>query len=141
MLDLFLIEILKIIYPDYDGITSPNKLPNILLNQYHHREICIFNKQKIDLVKELPRIQTGGNMSDPIRIGGAIHIDNEVIRKYTESMKKFLKTVNPLPNHSIIEKQFAPYVYVSSTGEEIPQTSLNKSQNLNKKRKTRKRKE
>ena len=80
-------------------------------------------------------------MSDPIRIGGAIHIDNEVIRKYTESMKKFLKTVNPLPNHSIIEKQFAPYVYVSSIGQTIiPQLSLNKSENLNKKRKTRKRK-
>ena len=141
-LDLGLIKLLKLIYPEYDGITSPVKLPNILKNVYHHSELCIFNKQYIELVKEIPRLQTGGNMrdnisieenmGDPIRIGGAIHLDNDFIRKYTESMEKFFKKAKPLPNNSIIEKHLVPHVYVSSTEESV---------NKNKKRKTRKRKE
>lgn len=94
------------------------------------------------MIKELPSVQTGGNMisQKPIRIVGTVSLDNEFIRRYTESMKGFEESLKPLPKHNIIQ-EFAPHVYVSSTGEEIPQTSLNKSQNLNKKRKTRKRKE
>lgn len=76
---------------------------------------------------------------EPIRIGGAIHLDNEFIRKYTESMDNFFKKAKPLPNDSIIEKQFAPHVLVSHIGESMPE-SLNKTHNL-KKRKTRKRKD
>ena len=92
------------------------------------------------MVKELPRIQTGGNMSHPIRIGGAISIDNEFTRSYISSMKDFHETFVPLPKHSIIQQQFLPYSYVSSIGQTIiPQLSLNKSENVNKKRKTRKR--
>jgi hypothetical protein len=90
------------------------------------------------LVKELPRIQTGGNMGEPVRIVGAVSLDNEFIRRYKESMKGFEESLKPLPKHSIIEKQFAPYVYVSSTGKEITHQTINKTQNL--KRKTRKRK-
>jgi hypothetical protein len=137
-LDIYLIKLLKSIYPEYDGIASPIKLPNVLSNGYHHSELCIFNKENIELVKELPRIQTGGNMGEPIRIVGAVSLDNEFIRRYKESMKGFEESLKPLPKHSIIEKQFVPYVYISSTGEEIPQPTVNKTQNLNKKRKTRK---
>ena len=81
-------------------------------------------------------------MGEPIRIGGAISIDNEFTRSYISSMKDFHETFVPLPKHSIIQQQFFPYAYVSSIGQTIiPQPSLNKTQNLNKKRKTRKRKE
>ena len=80
-------------------------------------------------------------MGEPIRIVGAVSLDNEFIRRYKESMIGFEESLKPLPKHSIIEKQFVPYVYISSTGEEISQPSINKTQNLNKKRKTRKRKE
>lgn len=88
------------------------------------------------MVKEFSRIQAGGNMNsqEPIRILGAIDLDNEFIRNYTESMKEFLKRAKPFPKDSIIEKHFRPHVYVSSTEEE--HTPLN----TNKKRKTRKRK-
>jgi hypothetical protein len=140
-LDVYLITLLKSIYPEYDGIVSPIKLPNILSNGYHHSELCIFNKENIELVKELPSVQTGGTMGDPVRIVGAVSLDNEFIRRYKKSMIGFEKSLKLLSNNSIIEKQFAPYVYVSSTGEEIPQPTLNKIQNVNKKRKTRKRKD
>lgn len=139
-LDIYLIKLLKSIYPEYDGIASPIKLPNILSNGYHHSELCIFNKENVELVKELPRAQTGGNMNreEPIRIVGAVSLDNEFIRIYKESMKGFEESLKPLPKNSIIEKQFVPYVYISSTGKEIPHPTLNKIQNINKKRKTRK---
>lgn len=51
----------------------------------------------------------------PIRILGAISLDNEITREYVSSMKEFHRTFKPLPNHSIIQKQFAPHVYVHST--------------------------
>ena len=130
-LDIHLITLLKSIYPEYHGITSPIKLPNILSNAYHHTEICIFNKENIELVKELPIVQTGGNMGEPIRIVGGISLDNEIIRKYTESMKGFEKSLKPLPYHSIIEKNFAPHILVKSMH----------NISANKKRKTRKRKD
>lgn len=47
----------------------------------------------------------------PIRILGAISLDNEITREYVSSMKEFHRTFKPLPNHSIIQEQFVPYVY------------------------------
>jgi hypothetical protein len=130
-LDLQLIILLKDIYPEYDGIVSPVNLPNILANAYHHSEMCIFNTDNVKFIKEIPRNQTGGTMfsQEPVRIVGAISLDNEIIRKYTESMKDFHKTFKPLPKHGIIQKQFVPYVLAP------PLTETNTS---NKNRKTRK---
>lgn len=81
--------------------------------------MCIFNRDNVELVKELSRKQSGGTMlsQDPVRIVGAISLDNEIIRKYTESMKDFHKTFKPLPNHGIIQEQFVPYVVISSITE------------------------
>ena len=144
--DLELILVLKVIYPEYDGIVSPIRLPNTLLNGYQHSEMCIFNKDNIELVKELPRTQSGGTMfsQEPIRILGAISIDSEFTREYISTMKEFHRTFKPLPNHSIIEKQFAPHVLVNpimpvintNTGTNTSITSGPKISNKN--RKTRK---
>ena len=49
----------------------------------------------------------------PIRIIGAISLDNEITRAYVSSMKEFHGTFKPLPNNSIIQEQFLPYVYVN----------------------------
>jgi len=139
--DLELILVLKDIYPEYDGITSPIKLPNTLMNGYQHSEMCIFNRNNVELVKELPRVQSGGMFSQkPIRILGAISLDNEITREYVSTMKEFHRTFKPLPNHSIIQQQFAPHVYVHSTMPVItdnkPITDISKSPTKN--RKTRK---
>ena len=107
-LDLQLILVLKDIYSNYDGIISPVNLPNILINGHQHSEMCIFNKNNITLIKELPRIvQTGGDMdlTKGIPIVGAISIDNEFTREYTKSMKDFSKTFKLLSSDTIIEKQ------------------------------------
>lgn len=52
--------------------------------------------------------------NQPIKILGAISLDNEFIREYTNAMKNFSKTFKPLPNHSIIEKQYLQYQNLSS---------------------------
>jgi hypothetical protein len=77
----------------------------------------------------------------PIRILGAISLDNEITREYVSTMKEFHRTFKPLPNHSIIQQQFAPHVYVHHTMPVItdtkPNTSLTNSP-VTKNRKTRK---
>ena len=116
-LDLELILVLKDIYPDYDGIISPIKLPNTLMNGYQHSEMCIFNKDNVELIKEIPRTQSGGNITqkEPVRILGAISLDNEFTREYVSSMKEFHKTFKLITTDNIIEQQFVPHVYVSPT--------------------------
>lgn len=142
--DLELILVLKDIYPDYDGIVSPIRLPNTLANAYHHSEMCIFNRDNIELVKELPRTQSGGTMfsQKPIRIVGAISLDNEITREYLSTMKEFHRTFKLIKEDNLIEKQFAPHVYVHSTMPVItdnnPITDISKSPATNKNRKTRK---
>ena len=144
--DLELILVLKEIYPEYDGIVSPIRLPNTLLNGYQHSEMCIFNKDNIELVKELPRTQSGGTMfsQNPIRILGAISIDSEFTREYVSTMKEFHRTFKPLPNHSIIQQQFVPHVYVHPTMPVITDNkgipNISNTPVTNKNRKTRKRK-
>jgi len=77
----------------------------------------------------------------PIRILGAISLDNEITREYVSTMKEFHRTFKPLPNHSIIQQQFAPHVYVHPTMPVItdtkPNTPLTNS-SVTKNRKTRK---
>jgi hypothetical protein len=75
----------------------------------------------------------------PIRILGAISLDNEITREYVSTMKEFHRTFKPLPNHSIIQQQFSPHIYVHSTPvitDTKPNTSLANSPTKN--RKTRK---
>ena len=86
-------------------------------------------------------IRIEGNMGEPIRIGGAIDLDNEFIRKYTESMDNFFKRSKPFPKDSVIEKHLVPHVYVSFTEDNIPKNTINANIPVHKKRKTRKRKE
>lgn len=74
---------------------------------------------------------------DAIPILGAISLNNEYTREYTRVMESTLKTLKPLPSHSIIGQQFVPHVLVMPTITEST-TSIN---NTHKKgRKTRKRK-
>ena len=116
-LDLQLILVLKELYSDYDGIISPVNLPNILMNGRQHSEMCVFNKDNIILIKELPRVlQSGGGMksSDDISIVGAISLDNEFTRDYTKAMKDFSKTFKPLSNYSIIEQHNIQHNFISS---------------------------
>ena len=74
----------------------------------------------------------------PIRILGAIHIDSEFTREYVSTMKEFHRTFKPLPNHSIIQQQFAPHLYVHSTPVITDNPITNISKTPNKNRKTRK---
>ena len=111
------------------------------MNGYQHSEMCIFNRDNVELVKELPRVQSGGMFSQkPIRILGAISLDNEITREYVSTMKEFHRTFKPLPNHSIIQQQFSPHIYVHSTMPVItdskPVTDISKPPTKN--RKTRK---
>jgi hypothetical protein len=140
--DLQLILVLKDIYQEYDGIVSPIKLPNILNNGYQHSEMCIFNRDNIRLIKEIPRVlQGGGNMlrPDSIKIVGAISLDNEFTRAYVSSMKEFHKTFKPMTDTNIIEQRFPSQIYEypvennknTETTKNIPKT------NTNKKRRTR----
>jgi len=66
--------------------------------------LCIFNKDNITLIKEIPRIQAGGNMKteDEIPIIGAVSLDNEFTREYVNAMKDFHKTFKPLPKKEIM---------------------------------------
>jgi hypothetical protein len=64
---------------------------------------------------------------DVIRILGAISLDNEITREYVSTMKEFHRTFKPLPNHSIIQQQFAPHVYVHHTMPVITDTKPNTS--------------
>jgi hypothetical protein len=144
--DLQLVLLLKEMYPEYDGIVSPIRLPNILRNGYHHSEISIFNRDNIELVKELPRLQSGGTMisQEPIRILGAINIDNEFTRDYINKMKEFHRTFKFIKEDNLIEKQFAPHVYVHSTMPVITDNkgipNISNTPVIRKNRKTRKRK-
>jgi len=144
--DLELILVLKEIYPEYDGIVSPIRLPNILANAYHHSEMCIFNKDNIELVKELSRTQSGGSMfsQHPIRIVGAISIDNEYTREYVSTMKEFHRTFKLIKEDNLIEKQFVPHILVNpimpviNTNNTMSNTSSVSKTTLTKNRKTRK---
>lgn len=81
----------------------------------------------------------------PIRIIGAISLDNEITRAYVSSMKEFHRTFKPLPNHSIIQEQFVPYVYVNpimpvfNTDTSVANTTQPIYNTPSKNRKTRKR--
>jgi len=98
LLDINLVLLLRVIYPDYDGIVSPIKLPDRLRNGYQHSEICVFHKDTMELIKELPIAQSGGVRSEGgIKILGASNIENDVIRELRESMKEFQHTLKPLP--------------------------------------------
>ena len=139
---------LKEFYPEYDGIVSPIRLPNILANAYHHSEMCIFNRDNVELVKELSRTQSGGSMfsQHPIRIVGAISIDNEYTREYVSTMKEFHRTFKLIKEDNIIETQFSPHILVNpimpiiNTENSMPNTSALSNTPLTKNRKTRKRK-
>lgn len=76
----------------------------------------------------------------PIRILGAISLDNEITREYVSTMKEFHRTFKLIKEDNLIEKQFAPHVYVHSTMPVItdnnPITDISKSPTKN--RKTRK---
>lgn len=107
--------------------------------------MCIFNRDNIELVKELPRTQSGGMFSQkPIRIVGAISLDNEITREYVNTMKEFHRTFKLIKEDNLIEKQFAPHVYVHSTMPVITDnkgiTNISNTPVTNKNRKTRKRK-
>jgi hypothetical protein len=99
-LDLELILVLKDIYPEYDGIISPIALPNTRMSGYQYSEMCIFNKDNINLIKELERIQIGGNITpqEPVKMLGAISIDNKFTREYVSSMQEFHKTFRLMRN-------------------------------------------
>ena len=109
--------------------------------------MCIFNKDNIELVKELSRIQSGGSMfsQHPIRIVGAISIDNEYTREYVSTMKEFHRTFKLIKEDNLIEKQFAPHILVNpimpviNTDNTMSNTSSVSKTTLTKNRKTRKR--
>jgi len=76
----------------------------------------------------------------PIRILGAISLDNEITREYVSTMKEFHKTFKYIKEDNLIEKQFVPHVYVDPTPvitDTKPNISL-KNSPLTKNRKTRK---
>ena len=91
-LDQGLVGVLKDIYPDYDGIAAPVRLPNILMNGYQHRELCVFNKDNISFIKEVERsIHSGGHTKPEgsIKILSAISLDNEMIRDFKRGMENY----------------------------------------------------
>jgi len=139
-LDLQLILLLKDIYPEYDGIISPIKLPDILKNGFQHSELCIFNRDNIRLIKEIPQVlQKGGNMLRPnsIKIVGAISIDNDIIREYVSSMKEYRKTFKPTTNTNVIEEQFPSQIYEYPVENTKNSESTPNKSTTNKKRRTR----
>jgi hypothetical protein len=109
--------------------------------------MCIFNKDTVELVKEVSRAQSGGTMfsQKPIRILGAISIDNEFTREYVSTMKELHKSFKQLPNHSIIEEHFSSnsFVYpkisaiednINENAKPTIKTSLTKSRKTRKRR-------
>jgi len=154
VLDLNLAILLKVIYPTYDGIVSPIRLPDRLRNGYQHSEICVFHKDIMELIKELPRPQSGGMRSEGgIKILGALNFENDVIRELRESMKEFQHTLKPLPRiraegpikilgalnfeNDVIRKLRESMKEFQDTLKPLPSDPLVKTP-INRKRKTRK---
>lgn len=132
--DLELVSLLKEIYPTYDGIISPIKLPNTLMNGYQFSEMCVFNRDNIKLVKEFSRIQTAGNMTpqEPIKMLGAISLDTQFTREYVSSMKEFHRTFKFLSNDNIIEKSISTNTPLTPGPETFKKTRKTRKNKLNK---------
>jgi hypothetical protein len=98
-LDVQFMEYLKTIYPRYDGIIAPVKLPNIIFNGFHHAEIGVFNTNLFNYIGNYSRPMSGGNcecknelFEQPApKMLIAIDIQHPLIdatRKYLKEMKE-----------------------------------------------------
>ena len=114
-------EIIKIIYKDdCDGFYWPIKTPNILVNNYQHSELAIFDKTIMNFIQEVPRTTSGGTIeksiidrkmeiynteiTDPILIEG-FKKSKELIKKLQEEKEK-----ERLSFFNIPEKE-EPYIH------------------------------
>jgi hypothetical protein len=84
----------------------------------------------------------------PIRIVGAISIDNEYTREYVSTMKEFHRTFKLIKEDNLIEKQFVPHILVNpimpvintnnttSNTSSLTKTALTNNRKTRKKRNT-----
>lgn len=59
-IDLLLMDYLKNSYPNYDGIIANKKLPNLIMNGFHHPEMALFDNTIIKLDRIIQHAMPGG---------------------------------------------------------------------------------
>lgn len=87
--DINLMNYLRVLYPNCDGIISQVNLPNIVLNGYHHAEIGLFDPNLMSPPNIIQRIISGGAKK---KIVYAVNINNPALENDINILSELFTT-------------------------------------------------